>query len=200
MKVLLVGGTGVIGSAVCKELGSRHDVITAGSKSGDVKVDMTVSTSIEEMYKKLGSIDAVIITAGVMHFGPLELMTEEQFYVGIKSKFMGQVNLVLQGQKYLNENGSFTLTSGVLALDPIRMGASATAINSAIDGFVKGAAIDLLKGHRINAVSPTVVVESMPQLASFFPGFVPASAALVALAYVRSVEGAQTGQIYRVGY
>lgn len=201
MKILLVGGIGTIGSAVGTELKKRHNIITAGRKSGDIHIDMTSSTSIENGYKELGKLDAIIITAGDIHFGSFESMTEEQFYIGIKSKFMGQINMVLQGQKYLNPNGSFTLTSGILAQDPIRLGANASAINSAIDGFVKAAALELLpKGQRINAVSPNVVVESMPAIGEFFAGYSPVPVVTVALAYIKSVEGAQTGQIYRVGY
>jgi hypothetical protein len=56
--------------------------------------------------------------------------------VGIKSKLMGQVNLVLIGKDFINDGGSFTLISGVLSYDPIRMDSSATLVNSAIDGFV----------------------------------------------------------------
>lgn len=201
MKVLLVGASGVIGQAIAKELGSRHEIITAGSKSGDVRVDMTSHQSIETMYKKLGTIDAVIASAGHVHFGPLSEMTEAQFLTGVHSKLMGQINLVLLGQHYVAAAGSFTLTTGVLSDDPIRMGASASAMNGAVNGFVKGAAVDLfLKGLRINAVSPTLLLESMPQFEAFFPGVVPVPAAIVARAYAKSLEGAQTGQVYRVGY
>ena len=44
---------------------------------------------------------------------------------------MGQINLTLIGQHLLNDNGSFTLTSGVLDRDPIRQGANAAAVNGA---------------------------------------------------------------------
>lgn len=198
MKILIVGGTGTIGQAAVKELSARHEVIIAGSKSGDVAVDMTSLASIKNMYQQVKGLDAVVITAGNVHFGNLADMTEEQFYQGIHSKLMGQVNLVLEGQKYLKPQGSFTLTSGILSQDPIRMGASAAAVNGAVDSFVKSAALELPNGLRINAVSPTVVTESMPDYAPFFRGYVPVSTAIVAMAYSKSVEGAQTGQVFRV--
>ncbi|HYF97902.1 MAG TPA: short chain dehydrogenase, partial [Coxiellaceae bacterium] len=157
-------------------------------------------TAIEKMYQSIPKLDAVIATAGDAHFGPLSEMTEEQFYKGLKSKLMGQVNLVLIGQNYLNAHGSFTLTSGILSQDPIHMGANPATINAAIDGFVKAAALELPNGIRINSVSPTIVSESFAELASFFRGYKPVPAAEVALAYSKSVEGAQTGQNYRVGY
>ena len=48
------------------------------------------------------------------------------------------------------------------------------------------------------AVSPNVVQESMAAYAPYFRGFEAVPAARAALAYSRSVEGAQTGQIYKV--
>ncbi len=111
---------------------------------------------------------------------------------------MGQVNLVAIGLNYLNDRGSFTLTSGILNRDPILWGASAAMVNGAIDGFVKAAAIELTRGVRINAVSPTVVSESLDKYADFFRGFVAVPVHTVAQAYIKSVEGAQTGQVYCV--
>ena len=53
---------------------------------------------------------------------------------------------------------------------------------------------------RINTVSPTVFTESLPVYGPYFPGFAPVGVDDAALAYVKSVEGAQTGQVFRVGY
>ena len=110
---------------------------------------------------------------------------------------MGQVNLVLIGQHYINPKGSFTLTSGALADDPIVMGANASTMNGAINGFVKGAAIELENGVRINAVAPDIVEESTTYF-SYFPGHIPVTMSRVTQAYIKSVLGGQTGQIYKV--
>jgi NAD(P)-dependent dehydrogenase (short-subunit alcohol dehydrogenase family) len=67
-----------------------------------------------------------------------------------------------------------------------------------MEGFVAGAAIELPRGIRINGVNPTVLEESMPAFGPYFVGFEPAPAARVALAYARSVDRLQTGQIYAV--
>jgi NAD(P)-dependent dehydrogenase (short-subunit alcohol dehydrogenase family) len=139
----------------------------------------------------------LICAAGDGHFGPLEKMTDADFRVSVNSKLMGQVNLVLIGQHYIKPNGSFTLTSGSLANDPVPYGASLSAVNSAIDGFVCGAAIELKNGVRINAVGPGVAEES-PAYFPFFPGHAPVSMQRITLAYVKSVLGAQTGKTYQV--
>jgi NAD(P)-dependent dehydrogenase (short-subunit alcohol dehydrogenase family) len=200
MKIIIIGGTGTIGEAVAKELGKRHDIIIVGTKSGDVHADISDSKTIENMYKKINNIDAVVITAGKVHFEELTKMTIDEYYIGLNNKLMGQVNTVLMGIQYINPNGSFTLTSGILNHDPIRYGASAAMVNGALEGFVKSAAIEMPKQLRINVVSPTVLKESLPDYETYFYGFPAVPATAVALAYSKSVEGLQTGQIYRVGH
>jgi len=200
MKIIVVGGTGTIGQAVVQELAKRHEVISAGYTDGDMQIDITDKKSIEAMYKSIDRLDAVVATTGNVHFGKLTEMSEEEYYIGLKSKLMGQINLVLLGMRYVNNGGSFTLTSGVLNNDPIVHGSSAAMVNGALDGFVKSASIEMPRNMRINIISPTVVAESMTKYAEYFRGFVPVSSTQVALAYSKSVEGAQTGQIYKVGY
>jgi hypothetical protein len=113
---------------------------------------------------------------------------------------MGQVNLVLEGTKYLNDGGSFTLVSGILGDEPIKAGANASMVNGAIDSFVRAAAIELPRGIRINSVSATMFAEALEHYGPYFRGFKPVPVADVALAFSRSVEGASTGQVFRIGY
>ncbi len=200
MKIIVVGGTGTIGQAVVDELSKRHEIVVAAHSSGDVQVDINDKQSIEAMYKQVGKFDAVISTVGKVHFGALTEMTDTLYDVGLKNKLMGQVNLVLIGLNYINDAGSFTLTSGILNDDPIRYGSGAAMANGALNGFVIGAAIEMPRSIRINIVSPTILSESMDKLSDYFHGFLPVPAVHVALAYSKSTEGAQTGQIYRVGY
>ncbi|MBM7068062.1 short chain dehydrogenase [Actibacterium sp. 188UL27-1] len=195
MKIIVVGAAGDIGRAACAELGARHDIIKVGRKSGDVQVDLANRASVDAMYDTVGVVDAVISTAGDVHFGPLSDFTEETFMVGLRNKVMGQVNLVLAGIERIAEGGSFTLTSGVLDRDPIRMGTGAAAANGALAGFVTGAAIELPPGQRINVVSPGLSDVSVPRYGAWFPGHDPVPSKRVGRAYAKSVEGAITGQV-----
>lgn len=198
MKIIVIGGTGTIGKAVVKELSQRHTVILVGHAQGDIQVDITDKKSIEKMYQATGKVNAVVATTGSVHFDDLASMTEEKYQVGLKSKLMGQINLLLLGIPHLYDAGSFTLTSGILAKDPIKYGSSASMVNGALESFVKSAAIEMPRNIRINTVSPTVLTESMNKYGDYFRGFESVSAARVALAYSKSVEGAQTGQVYYV--
>ena len=198
MRVLLVGASGTIGRAIAAELGQRHEVVAAGRNSGDVRLDLTDPDSIRAAYESAGPLDAVVSAAGKVKFAPLEEMQPADYEIGLRDKLMGQVGLVLAGRAHVAEGGSFTLTTGVLDADPIRQGSSASMVNGAINAFVVAAAIEMPRRQRINVVSPGVIEEAMAAYAPFFRGFEPVPAARAALAYAKSVEGAQTGQVYRV--
>lgn len=199
MKIVVVGASGTIGKAIVKELESRgHEIVQVGRTSGHHQADIANGDTIRTLFEKTGKVDAIVSAAGSLHFGPLAEMTAEQFRVGLENKLLGQVNLALIGQKYLNDGGSITLTGGILSEEPIRYGANATTVNLALEGFVLAAAVELARGIRINLVSPTIVTESLELFGSYMAGFEPVPAARVALAYVRSIEGVQTGRVYRV--
>lgn len=198
MRIFLVGASGTIGRAVARELGSRHEIVAGGRSTGDVRLDLTDPQSIAAAYEELGTVDAVVSAAGNVHFAPLDQMSSEEYAIGLGDKLMGQVNLVLLGRDRVREGGSFTLTTGVLDRDPIVAGSSASMVNGAVNAWVRAAAIELPRGLRINSVSPGVIEEAMEAYAPFFRGFEPVPAARAALAYAKSVEGAQTGQVYEV--
>lgn len=198
MKILVVGGAGTIGRAIVDELAPRHEVLIAGRSSGDVQIDITDPETIRAAYKETGPLDAVVSAAGHVKFAPFAEMAADDYEIGLRDKLMGQVNLVLLGRTVVAEGGSFTLTTGVLDTDPIVQGTSASMVNGAINAFVRAAAIEMPSGQRINVVSPGVIEEAMEVYAPFFRGFEAVPAARAALAYAKSVEGAQTGQIYAV--
>ncbi|HEL2957445.1 TPA: short chain dehydrogenase [Stenotrophomonas maltophilia] len=199
MKILLVGASGTLGQAVARQLGQQHQILTAGRNSGDLRVDLTDDASVAELFARTGPVDAVISTAGKLHFGPLQDMTPEQFNVGLQDKLLGQVRLALTAQHHLSAGGSITLTSGIVSAQPIRDGANATSVNAALEGFVRAAALELLpRGLRINVVSPNVLIESMAAYGPYFPGFEAVSAQRAALAFQRAVEGIQSGETITV--
>ncbi|ASN07233.1 short chain dehydrogenase [Virgibacillus necropolis] len=198
MKILVIGASGTIGKEVTKELEHDHDIILAGRNGADISVDITSPDSIKNMYEQIGKVDAVVNAAGGAAFSPLTELTPEKNEKGILSKLKGQVNLVLLGLDHVNDNGCFTLTTGIMMDDPILQGASAAMANGGVKAFVKSAAIEMPRGIRINSVSPNAVQESWDRLRDYFPGFQAVPANRVALAFKKSVYGAQTGQNYEV--
>ncbi|MGB7842587.1 MAG: short chain dehydrogenase [Salinimicrobium sp.] len=196
MKIVIVGATGTLGKKVSADLEKEHEVIKVGTKTGDIQADITDPVSLKQMFEKIGSFDALVCAAGSGHFGPLNEMTDEDFRKGVNSKMMGQINLVLIGQHYINPKGSFTLITGVLSEDPVKNSVNLAAINSALNGFVKAAALELENGVRINAVSPGVVEDS-PEMFDAFPGHKPVSMERVVYGFRKSVLGHITGQVIK---
>ncbi|WP_434670419.1 short chain dehydrogenase [Klebsiella sp. B345] len=200
MKIIVIGASGSIGQAVSEALSHQHDVIRVGRTHGDFQVDITSQSSVEALFENVGQVDAIVSATGNLFFGPLATMTDQDFNQGLQDKLLGQIRLALTGQHYLNDGGSITLVSGIVAQEPIAQGVNATTVNAGLEGFVRAAACELPRGIRINLISPTVLTESLSAYDSFFPGFDSVPATTVAQAYRRSVEGVQTGRIYTVGY
>jgi len=197
MKIIMIGAAGTIGKKVIAALEKEHGIVRVGRTSGDIRADITSLDSIEKMFKQAGAFDALVSMAGDIHFGPLKDMTDTEFRKGLDSKLMGQVNLVLVGQHYINPGGSFTLTSGSLSDDPVPLGANASAVNAALEGFGRSAALELTGDVRINVVSPSVVEDS-PGYFPFFPGYFPVTMERVVAAYQKSILGARTGEVFAV--
>src|SRR5512143_443237 len=119
MRVIVIGATGTIGKAILSAIGTRHEVVAVSGSKSEIKVDLADKSSIKRMFEAAGRADAVICAAGLAAFGPFLNLTDADFAVGIGNKMMGQVNVVRVGLDYVNDNGSFTVTSGILSRKPM---------------------------------------------------------------------------------
>jgi NAD(P)-dependent dehydrogenase (short-subunit alcohol dehydrogenase family) len=198
MKILLVGATGMLGSAVGKALTGRgHQVVTVGRTAGDISADVADPEQTAHLFAEVSDLDAVASAAGDVPYKRIVDMEPEDYLSAYRGKVAAQIELVRQGTRHIAERGSFTLIGGVLSQEPIVTGSAAAMVNGAVESFVRAAAIEIAP-QRINAVSPTVFAESMAEYGDFFPGITPVGVDVVAAAYVRSIEGAETGQVFRV--
>jgi NAD(P)-dependent dehydrogenase (short-subunit alcohol dehydrogenase family) len=193
MRILLIGATGTIGQAVATALAARHEVIPASRNKARESVEVSNAESIRVLFKRVGRVDAVVSAAGEAAFKPLRDLTDKDFELSLRSKLMGQVNLVRYGLESVADNGSITLTSGVLAQHPQPGTAAISLVNAGLEGFARAAALDAPRGVRVNVVSPPWVSETLKALGMPPTGGLPA--ATVARAYVESVEGRMTGQV-----
>ncbi|MDA8413889.1 MAG: short chain dehydrogenase [Desulfobacteraceae bacterium] len=196
MRILVIGGTGTIGREVAKALAVNHEVVIASRSGGVLRVDIADQESVETMYREAGAFDAVVCTAGSARFGPLDDLEYEDFLFSFRNKLMGQINLVRIGRNYINDNGSFTLTSGILAREPMPGASAISMVNAGLEGFVRAAQLELERGVRVNVVSPVWVQETLLAMGNKMLEGMPA--ALVARAYVASVTGTMKGTVLDV--
>ncbi|HXW68622.1 MAG TPA: short chain dehydrogenase [Dissulfurispiraceae bacterium] len=193
MKVIVIGATGTIGRAIVQAIGNRHEVIPISSSKSVIKVDIADKTSITKMFEATGRVDAVINAAGLAKFGSMNSLTDADFALGLNNKLMGQVNLVRLGIDYINDNGSFTLTSGILSRLPMKGSSAISLVNSAVEGFGRAAALEMPRGIRVNTVSPNWVIDTL-KVFSMDPS-IGTPVEVVARAYVQALEGLMTGQV-----
>ena len=196
MKIIIVGAAGTMGKHLADAFEIDHEIVRVSHHSGDIQADITSTDSIRNIFSQTGTFDALISTVGPTYVGPWKTLTDKEFRVGVEGKMMGQINLVLIGQHYINPNGSFTLITGALTHEPQLNFANASAANGAVEAFVRAAAIELKNGIRINAVSPRVI-ENSPQYFPYFPGDIPVTMRQLEYGFRKSVFGANTGQVIK---
>jgi len=191
MKIIVIGSTGTIGSAVVKAL-AGHEVIGLHRKSTPA-IDIEQPETIEAAFAQIGKVDAVISCTGTGAFAPLDKLVDADFEKSLRSKLMGQVNVIRHAIQHVNDRGSITVTSGSMAREPMPGGAAISMINAGIEGFAIGAAIEAPRGIRINAVAPPWIAETMAAMKMDASRGQPADAA--AKVYAGVVTGSQRGQI-----
>lgn len=197
MRILVVGATGTIGKEIVRALSTDHEIVPVSRSHTPITVDIADVTSIRAMYSAAGKLDAVICAAGDARRKPLPQLTDDDFAFSIRNKLMGQVNLVRYGIDHVHDNGSFALTSGVLAREPITGSEALSLVNCAVEGFVRAVALDAPRRIRVNVVSPPWVTETLEQLN--MTGMTGLPAAVVARAYVVAISGAMTGEVIEPG-
>lgn len=198
MKILIIGGAGTIGKKVVAHFENDHEVITAGRQSGNLRVDIADADSVRELFDQTGKVNAIIVIAGEAKWAPFDSLSEDDFYIGIRNKLMGQVHVVRIGKAFLKEGGSITLTTGILGERPVPMTTSAALVNGGIHSFVLAFKEDFPEGPRLNVVAPGLVEDAYEKYKSYFPGHKPVAMNDVAAAYSKSVEGNLHGEVIRV--
>ena len=76
MKILLVGATGGLGTAVGKALTGRgHQVVTVGRTAGDIRADVADPEQTARVFEQVSNLDAVACAAGDVPYKRLVDMT-----------------------------------------------------------------------------------------------------------------------------
>ncbi len=202
-RMLVVGGTNGIGRAIAdqaEQLGATAAV--DGSSLGlDVRDYANVEARIADAARRLGGIDHVVCTAGVLRIGPLAATDPAEIAEVIDVNLTGTLNVARAAYPYLRDaRGSLTVfTSSSFTRgrpDYVPYSASKAAVVNVAQGLSDEWAPD---GIRVNAVSPERTDTPMRRRA--FPAEVRDGmlrAEDVAKATIRVIRSDLTGQVVDV--
>lgn len=148
MKVLVIGATGTIGSAVVSALEASHQVVKA-SRTGPVRADLEDPPSLDALFREVPELDAVVCCAASGPLVDLESAADDEIAAAVRGKLLGQVALAQRAVRHLRDGGSITLTGGTFPA-PLAGGSLGALVNTGLEGFVRNAADELPRRLRIN--------------------------------------------------
>jgi len=175
--ILITGASSGIGKATaieCSKMGAKV-IITArnverleqtikqmaGSDHEYIKADLSKSEDIKKLISNLPEIDGLVNNAGISKPTLTQFISEEVVNDIFLVNTFAPIYLTqgLLKQKRIKNKGSIVFTSSISGLACSEVGESLySASKAAINGFVKGAAIELAtKGIRLNTVNPGLI-------------------------------------------
>ncbi|MBP2473233.1 NAD(P)-dependent dehydrogenase (short-subunit alcohol dehydrogenase family) [Crossiella equi] len=178
MRILVIGASGTIGTAVTAALRGRGHEVLAASRRGRPSVDVERPETVAPLLPGVAAVVCCAVSGGLT---PVAEGEDAAFEQGLAGKLLGQVRLVRLAARLLPDGGSVTLTGGTFTA-PLPGAAFGALVNAGLTAFVEAAAPELPRGLRVNVVSPGWVRETT--------GDQGVPAAELALAYVRAVEEA----------
>jgi NAD(P)-dependent dehydrogenase (short-subunit alcohol dehydrogenase family) len=166
-KVVVVGGSSGIGFSTA-ELAMREgaDVIiasrnaerldAAATKLGvtAIPADVTSDKSVEDLFRRCGPVDHVVVTAAQLKTGPFKTVAMEDVRATMEGKFWGAWRVARSAE--IRPGGSLTLVSGYLSIRPRPNSAIISVANGALESLARALALELAP-VRVNAVSPGIV-------------------------------------------
>ncbi len=195
-KIIVVGATGRLGRVVVNGL-KDYEVIRAGRSGPDLKIDALDFESVSDLFASVGTFDGLISCIGGTPFKTFEELTMEDFALGMSKKCFSQLNLAKAAIPFLSDNGSITLTSGIIGDEPILAGSCAAAANGALNMSVSTLAAEYAGRLRINVVSPSIIENSVEDYGMLFDGFEPTSEKRIIEAYRRTISAPISGRVLR---
>jgi NAD(P)-dependent dehydrogenase (short-subunit alcohol dehydrogenase family) len=178
-KVVVVGGSSGIGLATAELAKSEGAEVVIASRNAErlkaaaeklgvaaIPTDVTRDESVAGLFKNLGPVDHVVVTAAQLRTGPFKTVSMDDVRATMDSKFWGAWRVARAAN--IRAGGSLTLVTGYLSVRPRPGAAIVGAVNGALESLTRGLALELAP-VRVNAVSPgtidTPIRSSMPEAA-----------------------------------
>jgi NAD(P)-dependent dehydrogenase (short-subunit alcohol dehydrogenase family) len=166
-KVVVVGGSSGIGLAtaelakregaaviIASRNAARLDAIAEKMNAIAIATDVTKDESVENLFRRTGPVDHVVITAAQLRTGPFKTVSMDDVRSTMESKFWGAWRVARAAE--FRPGGSLTLVTGYLSVRPRPNSVIVGAVNGALESLAKGLALELAP-VRVNAVSPGII-------------------------------------------
>lgn len=169
---VIVGGGSGIGKTIASAIAALGGQVTLSSRTQSKldrvaseigplasasAVDMTDEAAVKAWAGELGTVDHLVISASSAAHGRFADTPTADIRAMFEAKFFGPYVTARETAPFIRDGGSITLFSGVLSRRP---GVGATglgAVNSAVEGLVRGLALELGPRLRVNCMSPGMV-------------------------------------------
>jgi NAD(P)-dependent dehydrogenase (short-subunit alcohol dehydrogenase family) len=178
-KVLVIGGASGVGFAVAAAaLEAGAEVVVGSSQSARVEaaaetlgrrakgqtVDVKDEASVAAFFDAAGSFDHLVFTAGDWGhmFGPTRDLDVEASKARMEVRFWGAARAAKHAIRQIAQDGSITLTGGMLAHRPRPGAPLVTASAHTTEGLAMGLARDLAP-IRVNAVCLGLIMSEQVQ-------------------------------------
>ena len=110
--IIIFGGNSGIGLEIEKAailLGANVEIASRSFNNVDIVDIECVKNYLAQMEKKLGCIDYIINTAGVLIKKPIDMLTNEEVHTLININFIGAVNIAMASKQYLKKSSGMLL-------------------------------------------------------------------------------------------
>ncbi len=173
-RVVVIGGASGIGYAIAELAHAQGATVVIGSSSeakvvaaakrlqGAIgrAVDLREEAGVAGFFDELGAFDHLAITAGDWG-GPMFVSVRDLDLTPARElltvRFWGVLAAVKHGCRRIAQDGSITLTSGMLAHRPRKGAPMATVMGGMVEHLTRGLAMDIAP-VRVNAVCPGLVL------------------------------------------
>ncbi len=166
-KVVVVGGSSGIGLATAEMAKAQGAEVIIASRSADkvkaaaakvgatgIVADVTNDDSVINLFKTIGPVDHVVVSAAQLKSGPFKTVSMEDARSTLEGKLWGAWRVARVAE--IKAGGSLTLVSGFLSIRPRPNSAIVGAANGAIESLARALALELAP-VRVNCVSPGII-------------------------------------------
>ena len=167
-RVLVLGGSGELGTRIIAELRSRGAIVLASGRgagrSGDptesnmLEFDLLVGDPtqlIERAVETLGGLDGVVNAAGVVAFGPFETLSDDSLDELVNTNLTAPLRVLREAIPHI-EGGFWVSITGAVAEQPVGGMAAYSAVKAGLSAATKALARELRrkKIHLLDARPP----------------------------------------------